>query len=331
MAKREKDLSKPLEQFEWEVDLLYDGRRLDKFVHHKSPWRSRNIVQQVIRTGSVFVNGEQAKANHRLKKGDVVTVKLNLPEVDLSEIKLDIVYEDDWLIALNKQPGVLVHPAGKRLFGTLINALHARYKDEPDVNPMLCHRLDEFTSGALLVAKDANTKRYVQREFEAGRVDKSYLAIVEGDMPADSGQIEASIGAFQGEAPDFRTRMAANVPWGQDALTEYAVEERFGEFTLVRCILHTGRTHQIRVHLNHIGHPVVCDSVYTGREKLTRADMRLSGDEPVLSRQALHSATLRLVHPATEENLTIEANLAEDMSSMLELLRGRSGNEAKCT
>lgn len=329
MAKREKDLSKPLEQFEWEVDLLYDGRRLDKFVHHKSPWRSRNIVQQIIKSGSVSVNGEQAKANYRLKKGDIVTVKLNLPDVDLSEIELDVVYEDDWLVALNKQPGVLVHPAGKRLFGTLINALHARYNDEPDVNPQLCHRLDEFTSGALLVAKDANTKRYVQREFEAGRVDKSYLAIVEGNMPADGGRIEASIGEFRGEAPDFRTRMAVNVPWGQAALTEYAVEERFGDFTLVRCLLHTGRTHQIRVHLSHIGHPVVCDSVYTGREKLTRADIGLAGEEPVLSRQALHSATLRLVHPVTEEYLTIEADLAEDMSSMLELLRGRSGNEAK--
>lgn len=329
MAKREKDLSKPLEQFEWEVDLLYDGRRLDKFVHHKSPWRSRNIVQQIIKSGSVSVNGEQAKANYRLKKGDIVTVKLNLPDVDLSEIELDVVYEDDWLVALNKQPGVLVHPAGKRLFGTLINALHARYNDEPDVNPQLCHRLDEFTSGALLVAKDANTKRYVQREFEAGRVDKSYLAIVEGNMPADGGRIEASIGEFRGEAPDFRTRMAVNVPWGQAALTEYAVEERFGDFTLVRCLLHTGRTHQIRVHLSHIGHPVVCDSVYTGREKLTRVDIGLAGEEPVLSRQALHSATLRLVHPVTEEYLTIEADLAEDMSSMLELLRGRSGNEAK--
>jgi 23S rRNA pseudouridine1911/1915/1917 synthase len=331
MAKKKKDLSKPLEKLEWEVGLLYDGRRLDKFVHHKSHWRSRTTVQQIIKDGGVTVNGEPGKANMRLKKGDLVVVKLNLPKVDLSEIKLDIIYEDDLIIALNKQPGMLVHPAGKRLFGTLINALHARYKSEPDVTPMLCHRLDEFTSGALLIAKDANSKRYIQREFEAGRIDKTYLAIVEGNIAEDEGRIDVSVGAFKGKAPDYRTRMQADVPWGQEALTEYRIEERFGDFTLVRCILHTGRTHQIRVHLNHIGHPVLCDSVYTGREKLTMADLGLEGDEPVLERQALHSATLKFMHPLREESLTIEADLAEDISRTVKLLQGRSAHETKRT
>ena len=331
MAKKKKDLSKPLEHLEWEVGLLYDGRRLDKFVHHRSHWRSRTTVQQIIKSGSVRVNGEPAGASTRLRKGDLVVVKLNLPKVDLSEIRLDIIYEDDLLTALNKQAGMLVHPAGKRLFGTLINALHAHYHDEPDVTPMLCHRLDEFTSGALLVAKDANTKRYIQREFEAGRVRKEYLAIVEGDMAEDGGRIDATVGTFRGNAPDYRTRMQADVPWGQEALTEYRVEERFGDFTLVRCMLHTGRTHQIRVHLNHIGHPVLCDSVYTGRERLTRSDLGLGGDEVVLERQALHSAMLKFVHPLTQETLTIEADIAEDMSRTVELLRGRSAHETKCT
>lgn len=330
MAKKKKDLSKPLEKLEWEVDLLYDGRRLDKFVHHKSHWRSRTTVQQIIKDGGATVNGEPGRANQKLHKGDLVVVKLNLPEVDLSKIKLDIIYEDDLVIALNKQPGMLVHPAGKRLFGTLINALHARYRDEPEVTPMLCHRLDEYTSGALLVAKDANTKRYIQREFEAGRVNKEYLAIVEGDVPEDTGEISVTVGAFKGSAPDYRTRMQADVPWGQEALTEYRVEERFGNFTLVRCILHTGRTHQIRVHLNHIGHPVLCDSVYTGRDKLTMADLGLEGDEPVLERQALHSAILKFVHPLREESLTIEADLAEDMSRTVKLLQGGSAHETQC-
>jgi 23S rRNA pseudouridine1911/1915/1917 synthase len=236
---------------------------------------------------------------------------------------------DVLMVALNKQSGILVHPAGKRLFGTLINVLHARYKNELDITPMLCHRLDEFTSGALLVAKEANTKRYIQREFEAGRVEKSYLAIVEGNIPDEGGRIEATIGAHRGKAQDYRTRMAAGVAWGQEALTEYSVEERFGDFTLLRCFPHTGRTHQIRVHLNHIGHPVACDGVYTGRSALTCADLGLEGEGAVLERQALHSATLKFVHPLSEESLTIEANLAEDMSRTLELLRGRCGHEEK--
>lgn len=327
MAKRKKDLSKPLEKLEWEVGLLYDGRRLDKFVHHKSHLRSRSLVQKKIREGSVLVNGQPGRPNTTLKKGDLVTVKIDMPKVDLSEIKLDIIYEDDYLIALNKQPGVLVHPAGKRLFGTLINALHARYKSEMEVTPQLCHRLDEFTSGALLVAKNANVKRYIQREFEAGRIEKSYLAIVEGDITGDSGRIEVSIGRSKEKGPDFRTRMAAGVPWGQESLTQYHVEERFGDFTLVKCLLHTGRTHQIRVHMEHIGHPVACDEVYTGRGRLTRADLRRQGEDVVLARQALHSEMLKFVHPVTQERLTVRADLAEDMSSMLELLRGRSPDE----
>ena len=313
----------------WEVDLLYDGRRLDKFVHHKRRWRSRNIVQQRIKAGDVLVNGEPGKASQKLRKGDIVTIKMDLPDVDLSKIEIDAIYEDDCLIIVNKQPGLLVHPAGKRLFGTLINALHFRYKGEAEVKPMLCHRLDEFTSGALAVAKNANVKRYVQKEFEAGRVDKAYLAIVEGDVKEESGKIDASVGHSRGQSGDFRTRMASDVKWGQDALTEYEVLERFGDFTLVKCTLHTGRTHQIRVHMNHIGHPIACDAVYTGREKLTKADLGLEGDEAVLARQALHSAVLGFVHPVTQEKLTVEADLAEDMSRMLALLRGRGGYEEK--
>ncbi len=329
VAKRKKDLSEPIEKYEWEVDLLYDGRRLDRFVHHKSHWRSRNVVQQIIRSGAVSVNGQPGKVSTRLRKGDIVTAVLNLPKVDLSQIKLDIIYEDDIIVALNKQPGVLVHPAGKRLFGTLINVLHARYKDEPDVTPMLCHRLDEFTSGALLIAKDANTKRYIQREFEAGRTQKSYLAIVEGKISEDEGRIDATIGPSRAKGPDYRSRMATGVPWGQEALTTFTVEERFGDFTLVRCSLHTGRTHQIRVHLNHIGHPIACDEVYTGRGALSRADLGLEGEGEVLSRQALHSASLKFVHPLREESLTIEADIAEDMSRTIELLRGRNSHEEK--
>jgi len=326
---KEKDLSKPLKEFKWQVDLLYDGRRLDKFVHHKSPWRSRNIVQNIIREDKVLVNGEVAKANYRLRKGDIVVAKLDIPDVDLSEIVVDVIYEDDYLLCVNKQPGILVHPAGKRLFGTLINAIHAKYKDEPEVQPMLCHRLDEFTSGALLLAKNSNVKRYIQRRFEANEVDKAYLAIVEGDVPDDGGEVAVTVGAFRGEAPDYRTRMAANVEWGQKAKTEYVVEERFRSHTLVKCILHTGRTHQIRVHMNHIGHPVLCDDVYTGRELVSRADLGLEGAEPVLERQALHSWTLSFIHPVTEERLTIEAPLAEDISRTLELLRGRCADEEK--
>jgi 23S rRNA pseudouridine1911/1915/1917 synthase len=294
--------------------------RLDKFLADEVPELSRSTAQRLIEQGQVDVNGKPAKASYKLRPGDRVVVLLPMeqpPELVPEAIPLTIVYEDCFLLAVDKPAGLVVHPAPGHPAGTLVNALLAHCPElaaSGDQRPGIVHRLDRDTSGLILIAKSEQVRRALQRQFQERQVHKAYLALLEGHLQPSSGRIEAPLG----RDPRHRQRMAV-VPGGREAVTEYHVLERFahavgpvaGDYTLVEAEPLTGRTHQIRVHLASIGHPVVGDVVYGRRKR------RL----PVPG-QFLHAHRLGFSHPVTAEHLELEAPLPEDLAELLELLRG---------
>jgi 23S rRNA pseudouridine1911/1915/1917 synthase len=318
------DLSKPLEDIEIRVDRAYDGRRLDVFLREKLPWRSRSAIQRLVREERALVNGVVGKVGGRVRAGDLVRLRVPQPQPgDLrhAEIPLCILFEDDWIVAIDKQPGILAHPVGKTLYNTLINALHHRYRnlDDPtkDVVPTLVHRLDRDTSGVLLVTKDDRVRSALSEQFETKRVQKEYLAIVHGAPETDEGTIDLPLGDA-GERNIGHPKMSVRAD-GAPSRTDYRVVERLPEFSLVRALPRTGRTHQIRVHLAAIGCPIVCDAVY-GRE---RELLPAAGGTPLLARQALHAERLRFVHPVTGAPMEIRAELPADLARALAALRER--------
>lgn len=307
------------------------GLRLDQFLKLKLRWRSRTKVQELIDEREVTVNGQRLDRSYRVKLGEIVRLPVPPPPPEqverMGEIPLDILHEDDQLIILNKPPDLVVHPAGKHKYDTLINALHLRYRDREDpakdVIPKLAHRIDRETSGVLIALKTRRTDRSVPMIFEHAEVRKEYLTIVEGVLRDDSGLVDLPIGREEG-AEDFKTGRVIRED-GQSARTGYEVVERFSAFTLVRCRLFTGRMHQIRVHMKAIGHPVLCDKMYGLRAefKLSEARPLKPGEEDrvLISRQALHAHRLTFEHPVTRKPMTVEAPLPEDMRRTVEALR----------
>ena len=318
-----RDLSEPIREKTFTVDFLYDGRRLDKFLRNHLRWRSRTKLQEKIRKGDVLVDGRPSKPGRLLREGETVTVKLDVPEIDLDTIPLETLYEDEHLIVLNKPAGYMVHPTGRHVFGTLLNVVHKRMKEAGEIAagrvPLPCHRLDQFTSGTLLIAKTKDARRKLQEEFESGRVEKRYAALVEGVMECEEARLDYPIAPQVGAK---RLTMEV-VPHGHPSLTLVRVVERFrGGFTLVECDLKTGRTHQIRIHLAHFGHPVVCDEIYGVRTVLKRGDLgEPPAGETLLSRQALHARVLGFTHPESGERVVVEAPLPPDMKAVVEALR----------
>lgn len=305
------------------------GARLDVFLRLRLSWRSRASVGRLLRQRDVLVSGVARKASYRLKEGEEVVVPCPPPAEDpedMEDIDLDILYEDDELVVLNKQPDIVVHPVGKWRYGTLINALHLKYRrpgdPDNDIQPKLGHRLDRETSGVLVVCKTDPARRSVSRQFENGEVDKYYLALAEGVMGPDRGLVDEPIGLAVNSDHGMKRVVR---PDGLAARTEFEVVERFDKLTLVRLRLHTGRSHQIRVHLQHLGHPVLCDKFYGLRETLRRSDLRTLGegedDRILLDRQALHSWRITVAHPKTREPLTLEAPLPEDMQAVIASVR----------
>ncbi len=319
-----------MQPVELTVDETFEGCRLDVFLAQRFPAYSRVHLRKVINADAVQVNGRRAKAAHKLKTGEHVS--LVLPELPKKspqpeDIPLDILYEDDWLAAINKPPGMVVHPAKGHWKGTLTSALQFHFDKlsgaAGPTRPGIVHRLDRDTSGVLVVAKTDQAHFALAEQFQSRTTEKEYLAITVGVPDHDRDIIDQPIGIH----PYQREKMAIRRDHATSRLAEtfYEVTERFGGFAAVKVLPKTGRTHQIRVHLAHIGCPVLCDKLYSGRDRITRGElMRGPKDEAiVLTRQALHASRLALVHPATGERLEFVAPLAGDMAEVLELLRNR--------
>ena len=296
-------------------EAVNSGERLDVFLTEQNQDFSRSHVQKLIADGKVMVNGQQRKANFKLTAGDEIT--LEIPEAVEAEIlpediPLDILYEDKDLIVINKARGMVVHPAAGVFSGTLVNALMHHCTDLSGINgelrPGIVHRLDKDTSGVMVAAKSDKAHLSLAQQIKDKTAHRIYQAIVYGNIKEEAGIIRGDIGRH----PVDRKKMAI-VQDGKSAVTHFKVLERFGEYTLVECALETGRTHQIRVHMTHIGHPLVGDPKY-GTNGKRKDNFSIQG-------QALHSMSLELDHPVTGERMTFNTELPEDMQKILRYLR----------
>ncbi len=322
------------EHFRVEVDRGQAPVRVDRFLFEKLQHSSRNRIQKAADAGFVHVGGRPVKSSYKVRPGEVVTLMLDRPRYDTAiepeDIPLDVVYEDDDLMVVNKPAGLVVHPGCGNFSGTLVNAVawHLRglaTYDPNDPQVGLVHRIDKDTSGLLVVAKTPEAKTSLGAQFYNKTTHRSYNALVWGNMAADSGTVEGNIG----RDPRDRLRMAVFPPGsdtGKPAVTHWRVMERFGYVTLVECVLETGRTHQIRAHMRHTGHPLFGDERYGGTEIL-RGERTGSYRQFVQNgfrlcpRQALHARTLGFVHPRTGRQMDFTSPLPADMEQLLDRWR----------
>lgn len=304
--------------------------RLDKYLVEAGLGVSRSEVQRLIQSGQVLVDGKEVKPHHLLKGGERVTCTYHTPEkleVQPEDIPIDIVYEDNDLVVVDKPAGMVVHPVRGNLHNTLVNALLYHCESLSDgsdlLRPGVIHRLDKDTTGLLVFAKSNLAKARLGRQMERREITRKYLTVCWGDMPQKSGTIDAPVGRHTFD----RTRMAVTPLSSRNAVTTYGVKERFGIATYMELKLLTGRTHQIRVHLQHFGHPVVGDPTYGGRKKSALIDVVKTHLEKInevlelIDRQALHAAVLGFEHPKTGKYHEFSSPLPEDMSGLLDFLR----------
>jgi 23S rRNA pseudouridine1911/1915/1917 synthase len=311
-------------------------RRVDKYLssHPKLSEFSRCFVQDLIKQGSVKVNGKVVKPSFKLSPGDTIDLTVPPPqskEILPEDIPLNIIYEDEDLIVLNKQAGILVHPARGNTHGTLANAL-AFHCDKlssglGEFRPGIVHRLDKNTTGVMVATKNDTAQWKIAKQFERRLVKKTYLAIVHGTPDLTADRINAPLGVH----PKIREKYAIRPENGKEATTFYEVIKAFRGFSLLKLTPKTGRTHQIRVHLSYIKHPIVADEMYGGKlvYPWQLADAQQALEEPVINRVALHASTLEFKHPATNQIVKFEAPLPPDMHILLELLRKYRGLEPK--
>jgi 23S rRNA pseudouridine1911/1915/1917 synthase len=292
-----------IEPTELQVPSRGRGVRLDRFLADELPNFSRSRLQALIRGGHVTLNGATARPREILRTGDMIRLVEPAPEKIANEpedIPLDILFEDDDLLVINKPAGMVVHPGAGNMSRTLVNALLAHCRTLSGIGgkerPGIVHRLDKETSGCLVVAKNDLAHQELSRQFAERTVEKVYLALVAGTMRKSHGVIDAGIGRH----PKHRQRMAVNKERGRSARTDYRVVRSSGGISLVECVLHTGRTHQIRVHLHHLGHPVLGDKVY-GRQRT-----------PEFPRQMLHAWKLAFSHPRNGKRLSFKAPIPSD-------------------
>ncbi|MET0072262.1 MAG: 23S rRNA pseudouridine(1911/1915/1917) synthase RluD [Candidatus Thiodiazotropha sp.] len=297
------------------------GSRLDQVLSDQFPEYSRSRLQQWIKLGLVELDGAPCKAKQRIHGGELINLR-PLPQEEVDDqaqaIDLDILYEDEQLLVINKPPGLVMHPAAGNPDGTLLNGLLNHYRPLQQIpRAGIVHRLDKETSGLLVVAKTLQSQHALVEQLQARRVQREYLAIVQGQMIA-GGTVDAPIGRH----PVNRLRMAVNER-GKQAVTHYRIEQRFPAHTLLRVRLETGRTHQIRVHMHHIRHPLLGDPLYGGRLKLPAGiSDGLRTALQTFRRQALHATRLELLHPESGEPVSWEAPLPLDMRRLIDLLAG---------
>jgi 23S rRNA pseudouridine1911/1915/1917 synthase len=302
--------------------------RIDKFLASQLEHISRTRIQQLIDEDLIRVNGSSLKSNHIVAPGDQIEITIpeaQKTEIIAEEIALDIVYEDDYLLVVNKSAGMVVHPAFGHTGGTLVNALLYHCRDLSGINgelrPGIVHRLDKDTSGLLVVAKADETHRQLSEQFSNRTIDRTYLAILWGAFARKQGRIETSYGRSQTN----RKKMSV-LSEGKIAITTYKILEEFPLLSLAELKLETGRTHQIRVHMAHLGHPVFSDYVYGGRNRhlsiLPNKEKLLASQYlECLPRHALHAQILGFVHPATGERLSFSSSIPDDISALLTLAR----------
>ncbi|MDI1256051.1 MAG: RluA family pseudouridine synthase [Flavobacterium sp.] len=322
------------EHFRFEVPKGQAFLRIDKYLMSQIANATRNKIQNAAENGDIYVNDIPVKSNYKVKPMDVIRILLSHPPFENhvlpEDIPLEIVYEDAALLLINKPPGLVVHPGHGNYTGTLVNALAFHFENLPmnsSERPGLVHRIDKDTSGLLVIAKTEAAMTHLAKQFEAKTSEREYVALVWGNVKEDEGTIEGNIARHVKD----RMQMAvfADPEIGKPAITHYKVLERFGYVTLVSCILETGRTHQIRVHMKHIGHPLFNDERYGGHLILkgttfTKYKQFIDNCFKTLPRQALHAKTLGFVHPTTGEMMRFNTELPQDMQDVIEKWRNYS-------
>ena len=304
--------------------------RIDKFLQNRLENTSRNKIQIAADAESILVNARPVKSSYKIKPGDVITIVFSHPPRDIElygdDIPLNIVYEDKYIIIIDKAPGMVVHPAYGNYRGTLINALVHHFNPDLDgktmvsesIRPGLVHRIDKNTSGLIVLAKDEKSLAYLAKQFYDRTIDRNYYALVWGDFESQAGTITGNVGR------NLKNRKIMDVfedeNYGKHAVTHYSIVERFGPVTLIKCKLETGRTHQIRVHMQHIGHPLFNDAEYGGDRILkgtvfSKYKQFVENCFDLLPRQALHAASLGFTHPHTKKKIYFESALPKDFEA----------------
>lgn len=302
-----------MNKFELIIEQEYAGIRIDKYLSDELEGISRSYIQKLMEEGNITVNGKVVKSNYKLRCQDQICVILPEPEdlnIEPENIPLSILYEDEHLLVVDKPKGMVVHPAAGHFTGTLVHALLYHCKDQLSgingvLRPGIVHRIDQNTTGALVVCKSDATHRHLADQLKVHSITRKYRAIVHGNVKEDEGTIHTTIG----RDPKDRKKMAPNVP-GKDAVTHYQVLERFGNYTYMEFTLETGRTHQIRVHMKSIGHPILGDDIY-GPQK---CPFKLEG-------QTLHAMVLGFIHPISGEYMEFQAPIPEYFQKLLEKFR----------
>lgn len=327
------DAAELFEHFRFVVDKGQSPQRIDKYIFDRVEHASRNRIQKAADAGMVMVNDRPVKSNYKVKPLDVIAIMMDRPryssEIEPEEIPLDIVYEDDCLIVINKPAGLVVHPGCGNFHGTLVNAIAWHLRDNPDYDPNspqvgLIHRIDKDTSGLLVAAKSPDAKTGLGMQFFNRTTKRAYQALVWGVPDPAEDSVESRIT----RNPKDRLQMTVSFDpeVGKHAVTHYTVLERFGYTSVVECRLETGRTHQIRVHMKHLGHPLFNDERYGGNRILkgttySRYTQFVQNCFEVCPRQALHAKTLGFLHPLTGEEMFFDSELPSDMSTLFDRWR----------
>jgi 23S rRNA pseudouridine1911/1915/1917 synthase len=319
-------MSKQDKQLTLKVGDAIQQRRLDKYLHGRFANFSRAMLQEAIKAGEVSVNGKPAKPSFKISPGDLIEITLpKLPSREIlpENIPLNIIHEDDDIIIINKPAGMIVHPARGNTRGTIANALAFHCGKLPnglgEFRPGIVHRLDKDTTGVMILAKNDVAQWKIAKQFHDRVVEKSYLAIVHGTPDLTRDRVKAPLGVH----PKIREKYSIRPETGKEAITFYEVLESFRGFSLLKLSPKTGRTHQIRVHLSYIKHPVVADDTYGGKPVYSwqLKNTELAPEDPIISRCALHASTIAFTHPTTKKIVRFEAPLPDDMQGLLDLLR----------